>query len=300
MDHSLPTAVLGRTGIEVTRLGYGGAHVRPMTHRQADRMLNAIVDHGINFMDTSNDYTSSEEWIGTFLSDRYDEFRVATKCGCTEVMLPGDRNGSEHAWTRDNLFRGIEQSLQRLKRDTVDVIQLHNPTVEQCESGGLVRALADMRDQGLVRWVGMSTSLPHLPVYLGWGVFDTFQIPYSALGRAHEEWITRSAQAGIGTIVRGAVASGEPGVGFGDPSRWDTYARAHLDELLDDDESPSAFLLRFTLSHPDANTIVVGTTDPEHLRENVEVAQRGPLPADVYAEAKRRLDAAGEKPAAAF
>ena len=119
MSPSLPKAVLGRTGIEVTRLGYGGAHARPITPTHAGELLNAVVDSGINFIDTSSDYMSSEEWIGTFLSHRYGEFHVATKCGCTPTMLPGDRNGSEHVWTRDNLFRGTELSLKRLGRDSL-------------------------------------------------------------------------------------------------------------------------------------------------------------------------------------
>ena len=297
MDSSLPKTVLGRTGIEVTRLGYGGAHGRPIAPAHADRLLNAVVDYGIDFIDTSNDYSNSEDWIGTFLPHRYDEFHLATKCGCTESRLPGDRNGSNHVWTRENLFHGMEVSLRRLKRDSVDVIQLHNPTVEQCESGGLVQSLTDMREQGMVKWIGMSTTLPHIPVYLDWGVFDTFQIPYSAVERRHEDWITRSAEAGIGTIIRGGVARGEPGVGLGFAERWDTFDRARLHELLEEDENPSAFMLRFTLAHPDIDTIIVGTTDMEHLGENVETVRRGPLPADVYAEAKRRLDEAGEKPA---
>ena len=67
-----------------------------------------------------------------------------------------------------------------------------------------------MKSQGKVRWIAISTTLPHLPTYLDWGVFDQFQIPYSALQREHEEWITKSAEAGIGTVIRGGVAQGSP------------------------------------------------------------------------------------------
>ena len=77
---------------------------------------------------------------------------------------------------------------------------------------------------------------------------------------------------------------------------WRDIERAGLDELCAPGESRSAFLLRYTLSHPHAHTIIVGTTRPAHLQENVAAVQRGPLPADTYAEAKRRLDAAGERP----
>ena len=67
-------------------------------------------------------------------------------------------------------------------------------------------------------------------------------------------------------------------------------------ELREPGESRTAFLLRFTLSHPHCHTTIVGTLQPEHLQENLAIAQKGPLPADVYAEAKRRLDAVGVSP----
>jgi aryl-alcohol dehydrogenase-like predicted oxidoreductase len=63
-------------------------------------------------------------------------------------------------------------------------------------------------------------------------------------------------------------------------------------------ESRTEFLLRFTLTHPHAQTIIVGTLHPEHLTENLQAIKRGPLSPEVYAEAQRRLDAVGERPAA--
>jgi aryl-alcohol dehydrogenase-like predicted oxidoreductase len=92
------------------------------------------------------------------------------------------------------------------------------------------------------------------------------------------------------------VARGEPGIGLGSEDRWEGFEAADLDDLREAGESRTAFLLRFTLSHPHCHTTIVGTMNPDHLRENVEVASKGGLPADVYAEAKRRLDAAGYRP----
>ena len=102
MSEGLPTAILGRTGIEVTRLGFGTALWRPDRHHwteeAASELYNEVLDHGINFIDTAYDYMYAEDWIGRSLSDRYDEFRLATKCGCTDSQF--DRNSSHHAWTR--------------------------------------------------------------------------------------------------------------------------------------------------------------------------------------------------------
>jgi aryl-alcohol dehydrogenase-like predicted oxidoreductase len=185
-----------------------------------------------------------------------------------------------------------------MKTDVIDIMQLHNPPVEETERNHLVDALEAMRQQGKVRFIGISTTLPHLPAYLEWGVFDTFQIPYSALERDHEDWIRRAAEAGIGTIIRGGVARGETGVGLGSQERWLKFEAASLDELREPGESRTAFLLRFTLTHPHVQTTIVGTLYPEHLRENVAAGQKGPLSAQVYTEAKRRLEQVGVSPAA--
>jgi aryl-alcohol dehydrogenase-like predicted oxidoreductase len=303
----LPTSTLGRTGLKVTRLGYGAMEVRgtriwggrPVTEEQARGILNAVLDAGINFVDTANDYGRSEEFIGKYLSHRRQEFYLATKCGCTVVRKDDDTDDTPHVWTRDNLFRGLHESLTRMKTDYVDIMQLHNPTVEQVEQGDLVAALQEMQRQGKVRHIGISTTLPHLPTYLQRGVFETFQIPYSAIERDHEEWITRAAEAGIGAIIRGGVARGEPGSGLGGQDRWEKFDAARLDELREPGESRTAFMLRYTLTHPHVDTIIAGTLYPQHLMENIKAVERGPLASDVYAEAKRRLAKAGAVPSPA-
>ncbi len=292
MSDNLPRAVLGRTNLNVTRLGWGAADRRVWNEDLAESICNSVLDAGINYVDTANDYGRSEEFIGKLISHRRDEFYLASKCGC----VPG---GGSHVWTEENAFRGLHESLSLLRTDYLDLMQLHNPTVNECERGRLVEALNEMRDQGKVRWIGISTTLPHLPTFLEWGVFDTFQIPYSALERQHEEWIARVSEAGIGTVIRGGVALGEPGQGLGIPERWRGFSGANLEDLQEADESRTAFMLRFTLTHPGIDTIIVGTQNPAHLRENVVAVNQGPLPADVYEEAKRRLSAAGLLPAAA-
>jgi aryl-alcohol dehydrogenase-like predicted oxidoreductase len=305
VSEALPTSVLGRTGLNVTRLSFGAMEIRdsriwggrPVTDGQAETILNMVLDEGINFIDTANDYGRSEEFIGKYIAHRRQEFILATKCGCTVVRRDENTDDTPHVWTRDNLFRGLNESLQRMKTEAIDIMQLHNPPVEETEKNQLVEALREMQKQGKVRFISISTTLPHLPTYLGWGVFDTFQIPYSALEREHEEWISRSAEAGIGTIIRGGVARGEFGVGLGNEDRWKKFEEANLDELREPGESRTAFLLRFTLSHPHVDTTIVGTLYPEHLQENIAATQKGPLAADVYEEAKRRLDRAGLAPA---
>ncbi|MCZ8515286.1 aldo/keto reductase [Paenibacillus filicis] len=297
--------VLGRTGLEVTRLGFGAMEIRgpriwsgrPVTDDEADQILNAVLDAGINFIDTAYDYGLSEEYIGRFISRRRSEYILATKCGCTVVNC-GDHDETPHVWTRDNLLHNIETSLQRMKTDYIDLLQLHNPTVEQTEEGNLVEILREIQTSGKVRWIGISSTLPHISKYIESGVFDSFQIPYSALERDHENVISDAARSGAGTIIRGGVGRGEPGAGLGNKDRWAVWEKARLDELLDEGESRTGFLLRFTLSHPHMASTIVGTKNPEHLAENLRIAVKGSLPADVYEEAKRRLQSVGQGPEA--
>jgi aryl-alcohol dehydrogenase-like predicted oxidoreductase len=294
---TLPANTLGRTGLEVTKLGYGAMEVRgsriwggrPVEDHQAETILNAVLDSGVTFIDTANDYGRSEEYIGRYISGRRDEYVLATKCGCTVVHKDDTTDDTPHVWTKENLFRGLNESLDRMKTDYIDLIQLHNPSVDETDKGDLVAALQEMKDQGKVRWIGISSTEPHLQTYIDQGVFDSFQIPYSALERQHEELIQAAADSGAGVIVRGGVARGEPGAGLGDQDRWSSWEQAKLDELLDPGETRTQFLLRFTNAHPGMNTNIVGTLNPEHLTANVEAASR-PLPDDTYAEAKRRLD----------
>ena len=285
MVDGLAMSTLGRTGLEVTRLGYGAMALRESSDGVSEKMLNAVLDAGITFVDTSNDYGHSEEMIGKYISGRRSEYYLATKCGCP----PG---GGEHVWTRENLFRGLHESLERLKTDYVDVMQLHNAKLDDVDRGGLVEVLEEMREQGKVRWIGASAVLPWITTFVERGAFDEYQIPYSALDRAHEGVIGDAARAGAGTVIRGGVQQGEPGVSSrGYPERWTAFEAAGLDELRGAGESRTAFMLRYTLAHPGLHTTIVGTQNVDHLRENVEAAERGPLPADTYAEARRRLEA---------
>jgi aryl-alcohol dehydrogenase-like predicted oxidoreductase len=266
----------------------------------AGRLLNTVLDEGINFIDTSIDYGRSEELIGKFIAHRRSEYVLASKCGC----VPGAGMGTEHVHTAENIRNGVEHSLRMMNTDHLDLVQFHRSiSREEFDAqGALAEALA-LRDEGKVRFVGVSGVLPTLDEQIDMGVFDAFQVPYSALQREHEDVITRASAAGSGIIVRGGVARGTPDDWEGrryymvaNETMRDFWDKAKLDELLDG-LSRTAFMLRFTLSHPALDTTIVGTSSIEHLRDNLAVAAAGPLPDDVVSEAKRRLTAAGAAPA---
>jgi aryl-alcohol dehydrogenase-like predicted oxidoreductase len=299
----LPKRELGQTGIQSTMLGYGAMELRgaprgrDVTEAQAETILNAVLDAGINYIDTSIDYGLSEERIGRYLSGRRSEYYLASKCGCQVGAPPAPRGQrSPHVFTRDNIIAGVEQSLTRMKTDYLDLVQFHaSPSKQTLEENGALEAVQELKQAGKVRFIGMSSTLPHLLDHVEMGVFDVFQIPYSAVEREHESVISAASEAGSGIVIRGGAAKGAPSEDKQAGTQWDRWQQVELDDLLEDMTSME-FILRFTFSHPDMDTNIVGTINPAHLQDNINALLKGPLPPDVYAEAKRRLAAVGLRP----
>lgn len=304
---SLATRILGNTGLRVTRLGYGAMELAglkgPVDPANAHKLLNHVLDRGITFIDTSPDYGGSEELIGQAISNRRDEYFLASKCGCP-VTIPFELNNGRpvHLFTAENVRGAVEQSLTRMRTDHLDLVQVHmSPTRAELEEAETIETLETLKSEGKLRFIGMSGILPDLRDHIDMAVFDAFQIPYSGLEREHEQVISDAAAAGAGTIIRGGVARGAPAPDQRPddaPEFWrkamikkrDLWEEARLDELTDG-HTRMEFMLRFTLSHPDIHTIIVGTSNPDHFDANVRAASAEALPADVYNEAKRRLDA---------
>jgi aryl-alcohol dehydrogenase-like predicted oxidoreductase len=303
---AIMTRALGRTGSDVTILGYGAMELRgqprgpEITDEDAGRLLNAVLDGGINLIDTSPDYGRSEELIGTYLAHRRDEYFLASKCGCP-VETPTDAPPPyPHDYSKQNVRAAVERSLRRLRTDRLDLVQVHmSPSVATLEENGTIEALKDLQAEGKVRFIGMSGILPNLPDHIAMNVFDAFQIPYSAVQRDHENLIPEAVDEGAGTLIRGGAARGaaseeknwtvgpltqDPGVG---QRNW---ATSGVEDLINEAGiGRQEFILRFTLSHPGLSTTIVGTANPAHLANNIAVAEQGPLPADLYEEAKKRL-----------
>jgi aryl-alcohol dehydrogenase-like predicted oxidoreductase len=293
---------LGRTGLSVTVLGFGamelrgtgGRNPRPLPVGSAGRVLDAVLDAGINFIDTSIDYGDSERLIGESIAHRRDEYFLASKAGCHwDVAAPPGTGPVPHDYSPAHIRAGLERSLRLLRTDHLDLLQLHiSPSLETIKADGVIETLQALRDEGKVRFIGSSSTLPNIRDHLDLDVFDAFQIPYSALERDHETVIAQASSQNSGVIIRGGVAKGGPR-----PDRpqnvWQAWESARLDELLDPGQSRVEFVLRYTLANPGLSTIIVGTASVDHLTGNVTNALRGPLPDDVYLEAQRRLDAAG-------
>jgi aryl-alcohol dehydrogenase-like predicted oxidoreductase len=293
---SLPTTRLGTTDIHVSRLGYGSMGIRgPRTwgvrvvdDATADQILNAVLDSGINLIDTSPDYGVSEERIGRFIAHRRDEYYLATKCGCV-YKQHDDHLELDHIWTKDVVIKNVETSLRRLRTDTIDILQFHGGDAKTLQEQGLVECLQELKRSGKVRFIGVSTSLPNVEKLAEWGVFDTFQLPYSLLAPQHEKWVLALGETGVGVIIRGGIAQGGPDAEIQRPALNEVWDRARLDDFVDGSTTRAELILRYTISNPHCHSTIVGTCNPMHLRENIAAVTKGPLDRDLYKRLRDRV-----------
>jgi aryl-alcohol dehydrogenase-like predicted oxidoreductase len=142
----IPTLPFGRTGHESTRIIFGAAALSDVTQDEADRTLALLEAHGINHFDTAASYGDAELRLGPWLEHHRDTVFLATKTGEREAGPAYDE---------------IQRSLERLRVDHVDLIQLHN-LVDETEwdtalgPGGALEAAVRARDEGLVRFIGVT------------------------------------------------------------------------------------------------------------------------------------------------
>jgi aryl-alcohol dehydrogenase-like predicted oxidoreductase len=183
------------------------------------------------------------------------KYYLASKCGGLVGATPvprGQRN--PHVFTRDNILAGVEQSLARMHTDYLDVVQFHSsPSRQTLEEQGALETVLELKRAGTIRFVGMSGTVLNLADHITMGVFDVFQIPYSAVEREHEALITTAAATGAGIVIRGGAAKGAPTEGKQAGRQWDRWQQVHLDDLLEG-MTPMEFILRFTFTHPDLHT----------------------------------------------
>lgn len=161
---------LGRTGLFVSRIGFGGIPIQRLSESEAIAVVRGCLDLGVTFVDTAHGYTTSEERIGKAIVGRRESLVIATKTPAR------DRAGA----------RGhLEESLRRLGTDYLDVYQLHGvntPEIWEKVTGpdGAMETLAQAKAQGLIRCIGASShSLELARRIVGSGLFDTIQYPFN-------------------------------------------------------------------------------------------------------------------------
>ena len=190
MNRDIPRIILGRTGIEVTRLGTGGAYCK-----EADG-YRAALDCGVNYMDTAHTYGEDEKIIGEAIRGRRDDLILATK---------SNKRDAEEA------RKDLETSLRLLGTDHVDIWQLHGlQTPEERDRalgpGGAMEAALKAREQGLIRFIGVTGhDWDQLAIALATGLFDTVLCWYNCGMKEAESTVFPQALAhNVGVVIMSA------------------------------------------------------------------------------------------------
>ena len=296
----MQTMTLGRTGLEVSRLGVGLAEIGlDQTFSevaQAGQVLNSALDAGINFLDTAACYDISEELIGRTIAHRRDEYYLVTKCG----HVAGGYSGRD--WDPQLVRDSIDRSLTRMKTDYVDLMQLHGCDVEVLEQGEVIEVLLDAQRAGKTRFVGYSGDNEAARWAVDSGLFDTLQTSFNLVEQHARSKLFAQAEAkGMGIIIKRPIANGAWGVARSPSAYADEYFRraqiiAGMGPISGAPEDRIHFTMGFVFAHPEVDTAIVGTRNPSHMMSNIELFERGvSIPAETIDELYRRFDMVGDQ-----
>jgi len=289
---------LGRTGLQVSRLGVGlaeiGFQLTLADQAQASEVLNAALDGGINFLDTAACYGVSEELIGRAVAHRRQEYVLATKCG----HVAGGYEGQE--WTAQTIEDSIDRSLTRLQTDYLDLVQLHSCGVDVLERGEVIQALLDAREAGKTRFVGYSGDNEAARWAVESGLFDTLQTSFNLVDqRARTDLFPQVKAGGMGVIAKRPIANGAWGASKSPSDYAAEYFRraremAALGPIPGAPEDRILLALGFTFAHDGVDTIIVGTHNPRHMQANLQWVKTSlPIAAEAVEELHRRFEQLG-------
>ena len=230
---------LGSTGLQVSRLGFGGIPVQRIDQPRTRQLLEAAHKAGINYIDTARAYTVSEEWIGQALqqSGLRDEFIIATKC---------------RAITAEEMAEELNASLRSLRTDHIELYQFHNPSPEDFDRiiapGGALEALKSAHAVGIVEHIGVTAHLAAtFEKVLACPDIETIMFPYNIVEQQGADLITRCKAAGKAFIAMKPLAGGAIESG--------------------------RLAIRYTLANPGVTVVIPGMAELRELSQNVAAAE---------------------------
>jgi aryl-alcohol dehydrogenase-like predicted oxidoreductase len=310
MTGDMRSRTLGRTGIEVSELGYGAWGIGRREWIGADdgrslRSLHRAVELGVSFFDTALAYGDghSEQLVGRLLRECSEPPRVATKVPPRNRLWPAAPGiPVEEVFPGAYIEDCTERSLSNLGLETLDLQQLHVWSDEWIGRGDWVETVARLKAEGRIGAFGVSIS-DHEPQsalrLIETGVVDTLQVIYNVFDQSPEAELFPAAQAaGVGVIARvpfdegGLTGKITPDTRFpegdfrndyfaGDRKRqvWERVNAIARDLDVPLERLPE-IALRFCLSHPAVTTVIPGMRSPENVEANAAAAERGPLSED--------------------
>ena len=190
--------ILGKTGLRVSRMGFGGIPIQRIDAEGTKTIMHAMLDMGINYIDSARGYSVSEEYIGYGLEGIREHFVLATK---------------SMARTAQAMAADIDISLKNFRTDWIDIYQMHNPSLQELEAvqapGGALEALQEARAAGKIRHIGItchSAKVFEAALELPW--VETVMFPYNIVETQGEKLVKRAYEKNVGFIAMKPLAGG--------------------------------------------------------------------------------------------
>jgi len=249
---------LGRTGLKISRLGFGGIPIQKIDAAGTGVLMRALLDAGVNYIDTARGYTVSEEYLGQALEGIREHFVLATK------SMSRDYAG---------MAKDIGISLHNLRTDYIDLYQIHNPSAAQLEQvlapGGALEALYDAKAAGKIGHIGItlhSIELFEKCVEFPW--VETIMFPYNIVETQGEALIAKCAEKNIGFICMKPLAGG----------------------AIDD----ATLALRYIAANEDVTVVIPGMAEETEIAQNIAaVSDTNPLSTEETAKIQAIRDSLG-------
>lgn len=225
----------GKTDMKIKRVGFGGIPIQRITQEDTNKVIDELVNQGVNFIDTARGYTVSEEYIGSAIEGRRDKFYIATKSMSRNY---------------EDMKKDIEISLKNLKTDYIDLYQIHNLKEDEYNSifddNKAYRALLEAQKEGKIKYIGITShSLETIKRAVEDERFAIIQFPYNIVEDQADEVFKMAHEKGIGTITMKPLAGG----------------------AIDD----GALAIKYILSKDYIDVAIPGMNTVEQVIENVSV-----------------------------
>lgn len=286
MKKALQKREIKRMNESVTFLGFGALEIgrdwglgdqlkrqRP-DEEMAGQVLHAVLDKGINLIDTARAYHRSEERIGKYISSRRNEYILASKCG--------EHSKEPHTFcdfSYKAVKKSIDQSLQLLKTDVIDIMQIHfGPEPEKViAEGETLSAMKDAQKEGKIRFLGASIDGDLAKQCIESGNFDVMQMEYNLLNRSNEENIHLCKKGGIGVFIRSGLAMGKLTSRIHPYLKEDTSDNKMIKALVDlvkgDGNLLTAIALQFLYQNDGIHSVLVGTKNLDRIEQNIQLLE---------------------------
>jgi len=280
---------LGETGLNVSVLGFGAGRIGgpDISDQAVDRLVGAVLDAGINLIDTARSYGLSEERLGRAVAPRRHQVLLSTKVGYGVPEVPD--------WTGPCITAGVDAALGRLRTDHLDLVHLHSCGLYILERRDVVDALVRAVAAGKVRVAAYAGEGMELIWAIRSGAFGAVQCSVSLVDQQALELVPEASARGIGVLAKRALGNApwrfEARPPEGDVAEaWDRFGALALDRR---DIAWPALFLRFAAFAPGVSSALVGTADVEHLAEAVTAVNQGPLEEEHVATMRAAFKRAG-------